>query len=91
MQICYIPGPVPVCPRRDLVRHFQIPTKKPKVGIWVPCLVLLVADAEQFSRAKENLKLSGKAPCLLVLALPVAPVRWAWAFLRAHHGVVTST
>lgn len=67
IQICCVQGLVPVCPTGDLVRHFQTPTEKPKAGGWFPRPVVLVvvADAKQFSRAKENLKVSGEAPCIL--------------------------
>ena len=44
------------------MRRFQIPTQKPKAGGWFPWPLVLVADAKQFSGAKENLKVSGEVP-----------------------------
>lgn len=74
IQICYVQGLAPVCPVQDLVHHLQIPTEKPKAGVRFPWL-LLVADAKQFSRAKENLKVSGEAPCILAYC----SARGSWA------------
>lgn len=56
IEICYVQGPVPVCPTRDLVHLFQVPTEKPKAGGQLPWPVVLLADAKQFSRAKGNLE-----------------------------------